>query len=218
MANFTSRRQKAIQALKGHNRGLKTFKTFAIISADNPMGIQATSEENKAARAKFEQMLKRDLLNYFKGTGHYNQNEQSYVIFNCSLTDAESYAKELKQESFIFAEVVETGEDKFKVNFEYWEINSDGNYEKQDEIDKFDMITQDESGNDSVSYYTLFGKKFKFNIPFPIFVADTVVENEQKFANKVFASNFDRWNEGSTGDNYTWKHKVLCRGHLKRGY
>jgi hypothetical protein len=219
MQNFTSRRQKAIQALKGHDRGLKTFKTFGIISADNPMGVQASLEENKKNREKMEQILKRDLLNYFKATGHYNQNERSYVIFNCSLEDMISLAKIFNQESFIFATVVDTDDTQFKVNFEYWNVADDGSgeYEKLDEVRGYDMITEDESKDDSVSYYTLFGKNFKFNIPFPIFVANEVVENEEKFSNPNFARNFDYWTEGATQDKYTWKHKVLCRAKLKRG-
>lgn len=130
------------------------------------------------------------------------------------------YANMFNQESFIFANVKDSNEENFVVNFEYWEIDSaTGKYEKEDEIDSFDMISQDKSNNDTESYYTMFGKTFKFNIPFPMFAAEDAISNEEKFANsQKFASNFDRLINGTYQNGYTTQHRIMCRSHLKHGY
>ena len=219
--NFTSRRQKAIQALKGKSKDFKTFTTFAIISPDNPDGIKASKAENEAARVKMEKMLQRDGLQYFKGVGHYNDVERSYIIFYISLDEAVQYAADFKQESFIFAHVEgEPTEDYFPVTFEYWENISDNNeheYELKDKIQGYDMVAEDK-GNDNVSYYTMFGKKFKFNIPFPMF-ASVSADHKDKLSRQsdVYAKNFAKYVEKACSDGRTWMSRKAARAAIYFG-
>ena len=219
--DFTSRRQKAIQALKGKGKGLKTFTTFAIISPDNPDGIKASKAENEAARARMEKMLQRDGLQYFKGVGHYNDVERSYIIFYISLDEAVQYAADFKQESFIFAHVEgEPTEDYFPVTFEYWENIADNNeheYELKDKIQGYDMIAEDQ-GSDNISYYTMFGKKFKFNIPFPMF-ASVSAEHKEKLSrlSETYARNFAKYVEKSCSDGRTWLSRKAARSAIYFG-
>ena len=218
--DFTSRRQKAIQALKGKSKDYKTFTTFAIISPDNPDGIRASKAENEAARARMEKMLKRDGLQYFKGTSHYNDIERSYIIFYISFEEAESYAATFEQESFIFAHVEgEVAEDYFPVTFEYWENVSDDDheYELKDTIQGYDMVAEDK-GDENVSYYTMFGKKFKFNIPFPMF-ASVSAEHKQRLseASPVYAQNFAKYVQKSCENNRTWTSRKAARAAIYFG-
>lgn len=89
------------------------IRTFAILSADNPMGKKADPQDNNINRKRIKSILKdptqslEETLNagsyqYVIQEGHYGDKEQSFFIFNISLNGAISLATRFKQESFIW--------------------------------------------------------------------------------------------------------------------
>lgn len=86
------------------NRGSKV-RTFALISAENPLNIQATAEENNKYTNKMKEYLKKMALNYIQVEGMYNRSERSFMIVNLAFSDAEFLASTFQQESFFFGSI-----------------------------------------------------------------------------------------------------------------
>lgn len=88
-------------ALLGDTTG--KIKTFAILSAENPMDIPLNMTENKERIDKFKSYMINLGLQYIKITGMYNHKENSFVIYNISYNDALFLASKFAQKSFFFA-------------------------------------------------------------------------------------------------------------------
>ena len=85
------------------NRGGK-IKTFAILTAENPMGEPTSAQENNVRMGKLRADLKMLGLQYIKVTGSYGTIEHSLMIVNIPYADAETLAGNYMQESFIFGD------------------------------------------------------------------------------------------------------------------
>lgn len=110
-----------------------TIRTWAIISSENPLGAKNASETefhqmyskylnnpreyNNSASKKFkaelvdkmiqngDKTLRYGAFTYVPLTGSYGSVEKSYLIFNLTLQDAKSIARDYGQESFFFGVV-----------------------------------------------------------------------------------------------------------------
>ena len=85
------------------NRGGK-IRTFAILTAENPMGEPTSAQENNVRMGKLRADLKMLGLQYIKVTGSYGTIEHSLMIVNIPYADAETLAGNYMQESFIFGD------------------------------------------------------------------------------------------------------------------
>lgn len=94
--------QQVKSALFGDNTG--KIKTFAVLSAENPMSVKLSRHENKERMDRIESDMKNLGLQYTKITGMYNNKENLFVIYNISYKDALHFASVYAQESFFFAE------------------------------------------------------------------------------------------------------------------
>lgn len=107
---------KVKSALFGDNRGI--VKTFAVLTAANPLGVPLTDLENRQRnndlrkeieddRKKFNAATMRDLVDrghyqYIPIKGKYGIEEPSFIVFNITLDDAKKLSSSGEQESFWF--------------------------------------------------------------------------------------------------------------------
>ena len=85
------------------NRGNK-IRTFAILTAENPLGERQSPEKNNEDMRSLKKELKTLHLNYIKVLGMYGNKEHSVMIVNLSYDDAENLAGMFLQDSFIFGD------------------------------------------------------------------------------------------------------------------
>lgn len=172
----TSRRQKAIQGFLGKK---SKVNTFGIITAENPMGFNFDSQENKKRN--------NDLLDFFRGRqyiyfpvkGKFGNTEKPFMVYNITLEDMEIIGHRFDQKSFIYAEVNKS-DDEPRVIFYYYQKQYSEEQAK-DEYGKpikqkdreYQLIeTKDvfcRLDNDADDNFTAIGRNFKFTIPFDLF-------------------------------------------------
>ena len=150
----TSRRQKAMQAMRGTS---KKIKSIAILTSENPRFPEksaAQNKDNKESRKQLEAELRTSHLAWFPVKGQYfGDVEKSYIIFNISREDAVKLGKRYGQESIIFI----SGN-----KCEFWSTE-DGIKYKPTQIRTLDQTIDATSDKDN---FTQISKAFKFRIPF----------------------------------------------------
>ncbi len=141
----------------------KNIFTFAIASPENPMGPQATLEENENYCRRLEFYLRKNKLKYFKVEGSYGQIEHSYLIGNINLDLCKVlFGKNLfNQESFIFGRT-NVGNYGYPV-FSCYERTEDSDYE-EDSTEIHNMAEAED-------YFTRY-IGYKFTITFKMFSDD----------------------------------------------
>lgn len=142
------------RALFGDDTG--KIKTFAIISSQNPFGVQATPQANKVSDDNFKKALKLGNFTYTPLKGHYGNAEKSYIIFNLTLADAKVLAKDYQQESFFYGKTFGKGENS---TISYYLTRNQG--ETYDEIEQSDTITLE---TDAEDFFSKFGIKYRINM------------------------------------------------------
>lgn len=76
---------------------------FAIITASNPMNEELSDEENKIRNTQLEQNLKALRYNYVTTVGRLGEHsEESFLIYNITLTDALTIATYYEQYSIFY--------------------------------------------------------------------------------------------------------------------
>ena len=168
----TSRRQKAERTITGL---LESVKTFAIMGVEKPRyGDEKTNSEWREIREQFEEEMKKSKVVFFKTKGKYfSEYENSYILYNISLSHAKGIGEIYLQDSFIFARVKGKGyrENYDDVHVEYTSFkaryfNRGGRYEVIDYVATDtvnDVIILEENVDND---YTAVSRKFKFRIPF----------------------------------------------------
>ena len=172
--------QKVKAALSGEN---DLIKTWGIITAENPLGLEFPKEINAKRDKNLRAKLANSNTEYMKVKGQYGNPENSLFVINPALKDMEKMASEFGQESFIFATNTKDGEFSFDAG--YYEMGiSDAEKEKlkqklQDDpeykipktitykksITKKRIINQKDADDFFTSIKT-HGRNFKFQIPF----------------------------------------------------
>ncbi len=152
--------EKAPRIVKHVLTGIyKYAKTFGIITAENPMGLKISRDENKRLNKEFHDLLSRGGYTFTKVKGKYGNIENPVLILNITLKDLKKFGDLYNQESVIYGEV----NDYRDVTFEYWiRDNEKSPLKFKDSIDHIDVL------QDPDDFYTRI-KNWKFNIPFPIF-------------------------------------------------
>ncbi len=150
----TSRRQKAIQSIQGKNRRVKTI---VILSAQNPMGKEATKSFNQEKHNDLLKTLKIGHYQYFETNGLYDTSEKSVMIYNISLNDAKQLCYKYNQESIIFIDMMNDNE----IIYQYWDHK-----EKNDELVLSKEKKEIVDANSDDNFYTKISRHFKFRIPF----------------------------------------------------
>jgi hypothetical protein len=96
--------------LRGNIR--KSIKTIAILTAENPKGVEASKEYNKAANEKLKSVLRTGRFGYRPVDGSYGTEENSFIINNISLDDAINIGEKFKQDTIVFGEIVGGDDEK----------------------------------------------------------------------------------------------------------
>ena len=159
------------------------IRTFAIISAENPLGWKDSTEEefkqrfvqwfddkklyNKQSVDRIESTillhkieengntgLRYGGFTYIPLKGKYEVLEKSYIIFNLTLSDAKTIASNYGQESFFFANVKED-----KSTIAYYATNDSCRTYKL--VDVSETISDETDARD---YFSKFGFKFRINM------------------------------------------------------
>lgn len=195
------------------------IKTFAIFTANNPDAEQTTRKNNISLNKGLKRDMKFDIekeLNngywsYYKVKGKYGNVENSFIIYNITLTDAKELSAKYHQQSFIYG----TNEDG-KLTFAFYANRSKSNYDyvKVDEKDSFNILDKD-----AENYYTQISRDFKFSIPFDVFevAADQMIEEleERKEQIKWSENDIVECIKNSLDEKKTNTHKYQCRATLK---
>ena len=154
---------KVKSALFGDKRHL--IKTFAVLTAENPMGKKLPDEENrmrnKQLRRDIEKKRDADLkqsglskedyfrrlhVQYIPIKGKFENDENSYIVLNLSFEDAKYLADVFNQMSFFFGEHLEDG--KIVVSY----------YERKNPDEDFKFIESTERIDDAKDFDDFFSK------------------------------------------------------------
>ena len=159
------------------------IRTFAIISAENPLGWKNSTEDefkqkyldwtkNKKQwnRERVDEIEATVLLHKIEETGNsglryggfiyvplkgkYGDLEKSYIIFNLTLSDAKTIARDYGQESFFYANVKED-----KSTIAYYVTNDGCKTYKL--VDISETVSDESEAED---YFSKFGFKFRINM------------------------------------------------------
>lgn len=193
MLENSNRYRRVKRALFGDSTG--KIKTFAIISAMNPLGFKnATDEEarekfrqwssnknkyNKNAKDEMRRIIQKNgdtamrmgHFDYVDIYGKYNNAERSFFIFNIPFIDAESLAKAYGQESFFYGKILDG-----KTQIAY--------YKTEDACKTYHRVgitdTVSLEDRDAEDFFSKYGFNFRINMQaFGDEVAD--IENEYEF-------------------------------------
>ena len=164
------------------------IRQWAILSAENPMGLSTDNMINKYRNKSLEEDFNRYMLKYIPLEGKFGNDEHSFLVVNPRLKDISFLASKYEQKSFIF------GKYNYKqdiLDIYYYEVEDipkalkeckdrfDNNKYNKDYInyrlrfDKWTYVEKDHTNivkymADAPDLYSRF-KNYKFNIPFSIF-------------------------------------------------
>ncbi|MCD8207161.1 MAG: DUF3293 domain-containing protein [Bacteroidales bacterium] len=149
-------RQISVYGIQGKS---SRIKTIAILSAENPMGAQASPEYNSEASEKLFQTLSSGHVIYFptRNSQYQGIKENSCFVYNVSLDYAKFLADTFNQESMIFVDI--TSPDQ--ISYQYWERSGEGKPLEMSR-EEHDII----NATNDADNYTRICRRFKFRIPF----------------------------------------------------
>lgn len=175
----------------------KKIKTFGIMTAENPMGKEASAEYNNKAQNILKQLLKQMNIQYIKQIGSFGNKEHSLMLINVSLKDMKYLNDKFKQMSFFHGVVSEDG-------------SSISYYEKPSEDSDYELIETTDSvvnARDFLDFFSSHGD-FKYSIDLDYFKEelDTIpsIKDEDSMLEAL-------------DDNYTMKHRVNRRALAYNG-
>lgn len=207
-------------AFRNGKRGFNAIKTMVVFTSENPNSQQASSQFNKKARKSLLVDIKQGGYAYVPAIGQFGNAEHPYVVFNMSIDTAKKLNGKYQQTSFVFSELKDDG----TLHSEYWE-KSDSTLPYNHKTN--DYVMKDESDtwtdmSEAEDYFTIVGKKFKYQIPFSIFEkTNRIISNN---AIKLVEQERTRWNSSITIDKliestiYNVGYSpYLCRKALIKG-
>lgn len=211
----TTRRQKAEKAVKNTNRHVRTY---AILTANNPMTEPLPKQYNDRLNEKLKAYLKTGNFVWFPVKGKYGSEEDSFIIYNINLQDALHIGEKFEQEAIVWCDN-ETNEKQ------YWKQNGNGEFKKQYVRNEISDMS------DADDYYTKVSRKMKFQIPFfdgNDEELNEILSKHGEIIEKVVQHKLERIGEGKRYEDYelgkilsenvTQKAKWEARGCLYSGY
>jgi hypothetical protein len=139
--------------------GVKSGKirTFAVLSAENPMGKQWSASENNKNTRELKNKLKQMHIQYVPIEGKYGNIEHSFMLFNITRSDAQYLAEWFEQESFFY------GINTSPATLIYYETSS-SDPTKYRKVEENNRITNEYEADDFFSRHGDF--KFKFDLDY----------------------------------------------------
>ncbi|MBP7735449.1 MAG: DUF3293 domain-containing protein [Spirochaetes bacterium] len=160
-----SGRARMLQVLNGV--APKIF-TLGIITAENPMGMALSKEENENRNEELYSMLRSGFFGVKQHKGMYGNLENPFMIYNITFGILIKYAKEYHQEQFIFGEKHYNKENLPYMKFSLYEQGHHMANGKKIGDNKFKVISERYFYRDEKNakdYYSEYKGK-KFVIPF----------------------------------------------------
>ena len=183
------------QALFGDSSG--KIRTFAVLSAENPMGMKNSASENNKNTAELKSKLKELGVQYVPIEGKYGNIEHSFMLFNIAREDAQYLAEWFEQESFFFCI---NGSPATLIYYE----TSESDPSKYRKVEESKNITNESDADDFFSRHGDF--KFKFDL-------DYFKESVKVIASKII--NEDAL-EKSIQEDRTMKSRFIHRLNSRR--
>jgi hypothetical protein len=116
--NTTEIDESGYSSIANTFRGLRpSIKSLAILTAENPHGVQHSNEYNKKANKELEIFLREGKFGYKKIKGSYGQVENSFIVFNISYSQSINIGVKFKQDSIIYGRVTKGEGDNIPMSF-----------------------------------------------------------------------------------------------------
>ena len=206
--NAKRRNVKFIEKMFLNGKSYDNIGSFALVSPQNPDGLQLNSSENKKLYDNFIKTLKQAHIKFVPVEGKYDNKENTVCLFNVKCDVVAEYAGRYNQESFFYCYT-----ENDELVCEYWQKETlkqpyDSVKNKYVFINK---TTKWEQRKDAKNYYTAIGKNFKFSIDTEVF--NKVNEELQEGIRRV-CSAFNTIPENMVLDyatNYVGQLAMECR-------
>jgi hypothetical protein len=188
------------KTLSGVESGVRSF---AILTAENPMGEKLSNRENNIRREQLKSILRNGLYQFIQVKGQYGSLENPVVILNINKEEALGIGDDFVQESIIFARNYFDS-----IEFQYWGRKSE--YHTLELLDTADYYVMKDDAED---FYTR-RKGWKFNVPFSIFESiNEIYSNRFRDLNRSTLREIENIHERIvTEENKTKKHFYHLRG------
>lgn len=180
------------------------IKTFAVLTAENPMGAEFTRSVNRERMDRLKKELALYHIQYTKIKGNYGNKENSLMLYNLSYKDALHFASEYGQESFFFAR------NDFPAIVTYYQTA----YEPTEDDDLNNLVIPPETyekketsrnisnEKDAEDFFSRHGDfKFKFDM-------DYFKESAEKISESIVNPQCLR---RATSDNFTAHGRIMAR-------
>lgn len=145
------------------------ISTFALLTAENPLGKELSAKENNKRTARLKEYCKKLGIQYIPIEGSFGNIEHSFMLINLAQKDAEFLAKKFNQLSFFFGKTtnVVNSEDRNTASvISYYQ--TDDNCKSYSLIEKSDKI---DNKKDAEDFFSRHGD-FKFSINMDVFNED----------------------------------------------
>ena len=169
------------------------ISTFALLTAENPLGKEISAEENNKRTKRLKEYCKKLGIQYVPVEGSFGNIEHSLMLFNLAQKDAEFLAKKFGQLSFFFgktANVIGTEDRNTSSTIAYYATDDGGKTYVLKE--KSDRIKDEKDAEDFFSRHG----DFKFSINMDIFNEEFVPMKDER----------------SIDDSLTVKGRAIYRG------
>ena len=183
------------QALFGYISG--KIRTFAVLSAENPMGMKNSAKENNNNTKELKAKLKEMGIQYVPIEGKYGNIEHSFMLFNITREDAQYLAEWFEQESFFYC--INTS----PATLIYYET-SESDHSKYRKVEENNKISNEFDADDFFSRHGDF--KFKFDMDY---FKESVFRLSESFIN-------EKELELSLQENRTMKSRFIHRLNSRR--
>jgi len=169
------------------------ISTFALLTAENPLGKEISAEENNKRTKRLKWYCKKLGIQYVPVEGSFGNIEHSLMLFNLAQKDAEFLAKSFEQLSFFFGKtsnVIGTDDRNTSSTIAYYATDDGGKTYVLKE--KSDRIKDEKDAEDFFSRHG----DFKFSINMDIFNEEFVPMKDER----------------SIDDSLTVKGRAIYRG------
>lgn len=183
--NAKKRNEKSIKnALMKGRVGINGIHTIAVFTAENPDTTNVGKEYNHKAINDLSQTLKNSHYIVIPSKGKFGgYSENSFAVINISLEAVMHYCAKYQQTSFIYSTIV-NGETAHNEYYEKENVSKPASKNNPYILkDSSDEIIDMSNAEDN---FTIIGKNFKYQIPFPYLmeISERINKNFLKEENK----------------------------------
>lgn len=178
------------------------IKTIGILTAHNPCANELSPEENKRRNAQLEKELGSYLFGFRKVKGKYGTEEDSFLVNNITKKQLLQLGNDYNQESVIFGEYFEEGEE-YGMNFSMIRTHNCDTDEPVGTIMGIRKVFIDRNNSDNF-YSEIKGRKFQI----PFFEVPTFDDKDGTQTGEKFKHMYDTHYDNASFDGGKIKGSV----------